>query len=94
MAQAVPAAALMPPRHWRFRKAMSPVFGIGPEASSILPCAAAFCLTSKLALPFERDAGEKRIGAAGAPGRRHDERPDPRNAPLAETLWRVVTAED
>jgi hypothetical protein len=29
------------------------------EVSWILPCAAAFCLMSKLALPRKRDAGEK-----------------------------------
>jgi len=36
--------------------------------SSILPCAADFCLMSKPALPYKRDADEKRIGAVGAPG--------------------------
>src|ERR1700736_3195660 len=51
-----------------------------PEVSPILPCAAALCLMSKLAYPCKRDAGEKRIGAVGAPGRRHDGRPDSRNA--------------
>ncbi len=35
-----------------------------PILSSILPCAATFCLMSKLALP--QNAGAKRIGAAGA----------------------------
>ena len=47
-----------------------PVCGIGepPEVSSILPCAADFCLMSKPALPYKRDADEKRIGAVGAPG--------------------------
>jgi hypothetical protein len=97
MAQAVPAAALTPPRHWSsaadlkflhgvprvrpryfkskaaaggFRKAMSWFVASArrPEISSILLCAADFCLMSKLALPCKRDAGEKRIGAVGAPG--------------------------
>lgn len=30
-----------------------------PEVSSILPCAADFCLMSKLSLPRKRDAGDK-----------------------------------
>ena len=39
-----------------------------PEVSPILPCVADFCLMSKPALPYKRDADEKRIGAVGAPG--------------------------
>ena len=54
----------------RFRRAMSRFVASAsrPEVSSILPCAADFCLMSKPALPYKRDADEKRIGAVGAPG--------------------------
>jgi len=72
MAQAVPAAALMLRKQGTRPVPESdvPVCGIGepPEVSSILPCAADFCLMSKPALPYKRDADEKRIGAVGAPG--------------------------
>ena len=67
----------------RFRKAMSRFVASAsrPEVSSILPCAADFCLMSKPALPANETRMRNAFGAVSAPGRRHDERPDPRNAP-------------